>query len=262
MPKPPVLLEEVYAEHIDKENEKNRVERYEGKEEFYHASGAGTCSRKLYYQTVEQANITNPANSTGARIMRLGTLLHNDFEKAFAYYSIYNTKYNTNVLHSYSYGQDFSFKVEKEIQIPELGVRGFYDVVVTDERTGGVFLYDLKSTADYSFKRMFGTTGARTHMQHQEMQLATYGYAVNEECDSKLEGMYLAYYNKNTSIMKYKEVPLNMMSTAYMFWANTKKSHESGLPAFSEGISPVQKWECNYCQYYDHCKPPYKRTRK
>ena len=63
------------------------------------------------------------------------------------------------------------------------------------------------------------------------------------------------YYNKSTSVIKYKEVPLSTMNTAYMFWANIKKEHSKGLPPFQDGVSPVMKWECNYCNFLDHCKP-------
>ena len=90
-------------------------------------------------------------------------------------------------------------------------------------------------------------------MQHHELQLATYGYAVKEE-HGRLDGMYLMYYNKNNSQLSYIEVPLTMLNSAYMFWANISKEHSKGLPPFQEGVSPVMKWECNYCNFLDHCK--------
>ena len=260
---PPVLLENIYSEHIERENEENRKNRYEGNEHYYHASGAGTCSRKLYFQSVVKAEATNPATKTGARIMRLGTLLHNDFEKALLPHTIptiHSTIYsNSNEYTVRSYLGEWNFFVEEEVLISELNVRGFYDALAK-KNSGELYLFDLKSAADYSFKLQFGM-GKRTHMKHQEMQLATYGYAIKEKY-GRLDGMYLAYYNKNTSVMKYKEVPLSTVSMAYMFWANVKKEHSSGLPSFVEAVSPVQKWECNYCQFYDLCKPPYKRIAK
>ena len=41
-----------------------------------------------------------------------------------------------------------------------------------------------------------------------------------------------------------------------MFWANINKQHSLGLPNFEEGVSPVMKWECDYCEFFSHCNPP------
>ena len=118
----------------------------------------------------------------------------------------------------------------------------------------GIILYDIKTAADYSFRKVFNTDKPYT-MKHQELQLSTYGYGVKEKY-GRLDGMYLLYYNKNTSVMKYKQVPLSMLSSAYMFWANINKQHSVGLPNFEDGVSPVMKWECDYCEFKDHCSPP------
>ena len=76
----PVDIEGIYAEYISDQNELNRLNRYEGKEQYYHASGAGSCSRKLYYQSVEQIEPTNLVNPTSKRLLRLGTVMHNDLQ--------------------------------------------------------------------------------------------------------------------------------------------------------------------------------------
>ena len=43
--KSPTDIEGIYNSYLDELQEKNRKERYEGKESWYHASGAGSCSR-------------------------------------------------------------------------------------------------------------------------------------------------------------------------------------------------------------------------
>ena len=43
------MFEQIYHEYLVHQNELNREERYEGNEDWYHASGAGLCSRKLYF---------------------------------------------------------------------------------------------------------------------------------------------------------------------------------------------------------------------
>ena len=244
-------LGQVYAQYLNAENEKNRLERYDGKENFYHASGSGTCSRKLYFQSVAKVEPTNLPNAKSMRIMRLGTILHEDIQNSLILYNINNN--NTSELNK-TVGST-KFLIEEEVIIKELNVRGFFDLVqiLNEGKDGeGFFLYDIKTAADYSFKKVFGT-GITNRMTHQELQLATYGYAIKEKY-GRLDGMYLMYYNKNTSVVKYMEVPLTMLNTAYMFWANINKEHSNGLPPFQDGVSPVMKWECNYCNYLDHCK--------
>ena len=248
---------ELYAHHLRKENQDNTNERYVGREHFYHASGTGMCSRKLYFQSVDKVKPTNLPNNASMRKMRIGTLLHKDIQDSLLFYNnIYNNITNNNIINKKnSEENEISppvYEVEGEIIIEELSVRGFFDVVQNDKL--GVILYDIKTAADYSFRRVFNKEKPYT-MQHQELQLSTYGYGVKEKY-GRLDGMYLLYYNKNTSVMKYKQVPLTMLTSAYMFWANINKQHSIGLPNFDDGVSPVMRWECDYCEFIDHCNPP------
>ena len=253
----------IYAHFLKSKNDENYQKRYVGREHFYHASGAGMCSRKLYFQSVEKVEPTNLPNTASVRRMRLGTLVHEDIQKSLlSYNSIYNNiTNNTNDINiTENIGTSLQavhnpssvYDIEGEIIIEELTVRGFYDFVQDDG--DGVVLYDIKTAADYPFKKTFNTKEPYT-MKHHELQLSTYGYGVKEKY-GRLVGMYLLYYNKNTSVLKYKQVPLSMVGTAYMFWANIKKQHSTGLPNFEDGISPVMKWECDYCGYFEHCNPP------
>ena len=59
----PIDIESIYKDYIDVKQEENRLERYEGNEHWYHASGAGSCSRKLYFESVEKVEPTNPIDS-------------------------------------------------------------------------------------------------------------------------------------------------------------------------------------------------------
>ena len=74
-------IEALYSGFIDAANEENRKKRYEGKEEYFHGSSAGLCSRKHYF-SVNKVDKTNKSQPKGMRIMRLGTVVHNDFEEA------------------------------------------------------------------------------------------------------------------------------------------------------------------------------------
>ena len=253
---------EVYAQYLVAENEKNNQERYVGKEHFYHASGAGMCSRKLYFQSVDKTQPTNIANPASMRKMRLGTIVHNDIQNALILNNNINNNNinNNNINNKYKYNIVKShFVVEGEICIDELNVRGFYDVLEVvgsnDKDASAVYLYDIKTAANYSFQKVFNDKQNNNRMEHHELQVATYGYAL-KEIYGRLDGIYVMYYNKDTSTIKYSTLPLSMLSRAYMFWANINKQHAKGLPNFEDGVSPVMRWECDYCNFYSHCNPP------
>ena len=74
----PVDIEKLYGDYVALKNEENYKERYEGREKYYHGSGAGSCSRKLYFESVEMAEQTNPTDERINRLLRLGTIVHDD----------------------------------------------------------------------------------------------------------------------------------------------------------------------------------------
>ena len=263
----PVDIKEIYKDYALYKREQNRVERYEGNEEWYHASGAGSCSRKIYFESVTQVKPTNEIETKSHRILRLGTILHDDFEKAFKLYNnqvynslVYTTSNNTsNNIHSSKKEnknkEKITFHLEGEVRIEELNVRGFYDIVA-EKKDNGVYLYDLKSTASYSWRMKFGRNKANNEPSiHYELQLGTYGYAIQQKF-GRLDGMFLLFYNKDTSQMKQVEIPESFVSRAYLFWKNVNDEHKMGVPMFRKGVSPVQAWQCKYCQFLDHCNPP------
>ena len=255
----PIDIEGIYEEYINEKQEENRIKRYEGNESWYHASGAGSCSRKLYFESVEQVEPTNKIDSRTKRLLTLGNIVHDDIQKSLTH-TRYNIVHNNNILDSKeeinNKEESVEFHTEGELSIPELNVRGFYDIIV-DDKTGDrkVYLYDIKTCGGYSWSLKFGRKKQFNPSIHYELQLGTYGYAVKEKF-GQLDGMYLYYYNKDTSAMRAVEVPLTYVSRAYLFWRNLNDEHKMGLPGFKVGISPVQKWQCNYCQFKDHCNPP------
>ena len=262
----PVNIKEIYNDYALFKREQNRINRYKGNEDWYHASGAGSCSRKLYYESVEKAEPTNPIERKSHRILRLGTILHDDFEEAFKLYNnkvynslVYNTSNNTSIntgsKKEIKNKEKIQFHMEDEVKLEDLNVRGFYDLVAI-KNDSAVYLYDLKSSASYSWKMKFGRNKANNELSiHYELQLGTYGLAVKEKFGS-LDGMFLLFYNKDNSQMKQVEVPISFVSRAYLFWKNINDEHKMGVPMFRQGVSPVQSWQCRYCQFLDHCNPP------
>jgi CRISPR/Cas system-associated exonuclease Cas4 (RecB family) len=268
----PVDVESIYNDHIVRKNEENYQKRYVGKEQYYHASGTGTCSRKLYYESVELAPTTNPANEKSSRIMRLGTIVHDDLQQALSDTTIYSNTISSNTTYEesiYSKEKDiyniqkesFKYHIEGEVIIESLNVRGFYDLVAVSEVDGSVHLIDFKTMANYSWSRKFGYKNRDPLASvHQEMQLGTYGLAIKEKF-GRLDSMWLYYYNKDNSQMRSYQVPMVMLDRAKAFWTNVNEEHKKGLPMFRERFSPVEDWNCNYCRFLDHCKPPFYKKK-
>ena len=92
----PIDIEGIYRDYIDKKQEQNRVDRYEGNEGWYHASGSGSCSRKLYFESVEKVKPTNPIDKRTKRLLRLGNVVHNDIQDSLTH-TCYNNIHNNNI---------------------------------------------------------------------------------------------------------------------------------------------------------------------
>ena len=263
------MFENIYHEYLIHKNEENRKKRYDGNESWYHASGAGFCSRKLYFESVEKAEPTNLPNKRSMRIMRLGTALHNEIQDSLIYYNnIYNNKDSNNTVNivkdsnnKVNIAEDnwHNFHVEGEIVLEDLNVRGFYDIVMEDSKSSKddtkIRLYDLKTIAGFSYRQKFSRNSIPKPSRNHYMQLATYGLAVKKQF-GRLDSMDLIYYNKDDSRMKSSSVPLDYLGKAKMYWHSIAEEHSRGLPPFRLGTSPTDKWMCDYCQFKNHCKPP------
>jgi len=257
----PIDIEGIYEEYLDELQEKNRKERYEGNEHWYHASGAGSCSRKLYFESVEMVQPTNLIDQRTKRLLNLGNLVHEDIQNSLTRTRNRDNNIDTNrdsliEKEIKNKEKETEFLVEGEIKIEELNVRGFYDIVAKQSvGEQQIYLYDIKTCGGWSWKMKFGRNKKINTSIHYELQLGTYGYAIQKQF-GQLDGMYLYYYNKDDSQMRAVQVPLTYVSRAYLFWRNINDEHKQGLPEFRTGISPVQKWQCNYCQFREHCNPP------
>jgi len=255
------MFEEIYNEYLAHQNDLNKKERYEGNESWYHASGAGFCSRKLYFESVEKAVPTNPPNKRSSRVMGLGTVIHSEIQSSLLYYNNINKDNNKDNINKEYIAKDIlhNFHTEGEIELGDLNVRGFYDVVMedcTDSKDDPyIRLYDIKTISGYGFKQKFSPKFAGEPSRNHYMQLATYGLAVKEKF-SHLDSMDLVYYNKDDSRMKKQSVPLDYLGKARRYWHVINEEHAKGVPNFNLGTSPTQHWMCSYCQYLDHCKPP------
>lgn len=123
-----------------------------------------------------------------------------------------------------------------------------------------VYVYDFKTIGSYPYKLKFGRIANRESNPsiHQELQLSTYAYAIKKEF-GRCDGIYLIYYNKDTSMMKTIEVDMSYMDDAVNFWTSINQIHANPisnnyLPPFQDNVSPVREWECKYCKFKDYCE--------
>ena len=266
----PFNIDNIYNDYIDRKNEENFSDRYTDNLGWYRASSAGFCSRKLYYESVLKSEITNPPDAEMKRKMRLGVIFHDELQGALTetFPSIYiedsnNIEDNSNSLKDilsidtkekdrYSKEKEkYSVHTEGNIEIPDLNVRGHYDVVFEGDK---VYLYDIKTIGAYPWSTRFGTKHKKPQSRQYPLQVGTYGLGVEEKF-GRIDGMYLYYYNKDTSKTRTEEVPMIWKSKAYMYWSGVQEEHAKGLPAMELGSSPEKAWACGYCPFRDVCKP-------
>ena len=145
--------------------------------------------------------------------------------------------------------------MEHPINIPELNVKGFADIVTVDKEDGKVYVYDIKTVNAWSWRFKFGRKYKNTGNPsiHQELQLGTYGYGVMQEF-GRCDGLFLIFYNKDNSDIRIGEVSLDFIDQAYNYWMRVQDLHKNGdLPPMMECESPVMDWECKYCKYKGLC---------
>ena len=141
--------------------------------------------------------------------------------------------------------------MEHPIDVPELNVKGFADIVVELE-SGEIYVCDIKTIGSWSWRFKFGRKKESKPSIHQELQLGSYGYGIKEEF-GRCDGLFLLYYNKDNSDVRQLEVDLEFIDQSYNFLVRVQHLHTDGLPFLQDGESPVMEWECKYCQYKDIC---------
>ena len=246
-------VEKVYHDYlVYLENKRDKTEK------LFHASAAGSCLRKQYYSYYDFPQ--DDKDSKSYRILRLGTIVHEDIADAMELYVGLNSDNST--MTDKNIGKIY---VEEPVEIKELNVVGTFDLGEStywhDNKTKFT-LYDVKTAAAYKWTTMFGRKENRkpNSSNNYKLQLGTYALGIKEKyAPDKIE-MYLLWYNKNTSQMREQLVSPEWIDKALEYWITVNEilkevgiSFEEDLvPGVWEGV-PYQDWECRYCQYYNIC---------
>ena len=230
---------EVYNDYLIKKDAEHQIERKKDNPNSFEASSAGLCMKKHYYKKIEAPK--KPVDSDSLRIMRLGTIMGEDFAKALDGIDSPNTEIYQELL----------------VESKKLGVVGHLDLLIVEDGKG--YLYDWKTANSFKFKKVFTST----ETNNSALQVGTYANAVLEMgvCE-EIVHMGLLYFNKNDS--KMKELILNMdnIDKAKKYWESTNKLVKYAIddqmePEWATGSVPVYKWECGkYCNYSKICNCP------
>jgi CRISPR/Cas system-associated exonuclease Cas4 (RecB family) len=268
-------IERMYSEFLDSKNDDYK-EKYKGLEKWFSASSAGSCYKKHMFKVTEAPQKEMEARSQ--RIMRLGTLVHKDFEDAVKYYIKNKTYANSTPVSgkpTIFYTDDHKFYIEHRIKIPEYNVLGHLDFAVFTKSSNRIVVYDYKTSASYKWRLKFGRIQNRDKNPsfNYEMQLSTYLLGMEQELDCQPEDkeMSIIWYNKDTSRMREERIRLSYVDMAHNYWQelneirdDIKSNNDAELTDYENvnqtlsrhremGV-PFQDWECKYCPYEHICR--------
>ena len=245
------MFEEIYDDYVREEarvhSAKREAERERG---WFSASSAGSCFKQQFYNYVAEAETDTPGNES-LRKMRLGTVMHKEFEKAMKYAE------EKNYL--------FKYFIEYPIELPNLMVKGTLDCAIYNEATLDLVVADWKTIGSYPYKLRFGREKSKNKSKvstNYELQCSTYTEGLLKVINKSVQNArtQLIFYNKDTSRMKTMEISPYMREEAIAYWEDLNDFiDEEGerirhiKPNTCVNV-PAQQWECNYCRFESLCK--------
>jgi len=235
-------IENIYHEHLQAEQVKNS-EKYKKFKGYLSASSAGSCYRKQLHKIRgdDQAEL-KPRNM---RLLRLGTIVHNDIEQAV------NTWVDSNE------PVDLKVLTEHRIIIKELNVLGHLDLctynIYAGDVIGNIEVWDYKTCGSYKWRLKYGRGAINKIDKRYALQVATYGMGMGRELGESEVTLGLLWYNKDTSSLRKEYIPDTWMDDALEYWTEMKEIGEEvekpeDLDVGDVGV-PFDNWECRYCPY-------------
>jgi len=244
-------LKEIYNDYLTEKGSINKLNyKKKNPNKYYRASAAGHCFKKHWY-SINGYEGTSTGDDRSKRLLRLGTIVHEDIEKAIDWY---DNKISDDLSNEY----DVSFHTEYGVLIEELNVMGSADIVLLDSE-GTASVLDIKTTHSYKWKMMFGRNKEKSPSRMYELQLGTYALGVcnQENVNPDSISLYLVYYKKDDSSMKYVDVNPVWMDNAAEYWVTLNETlslvkEEADIPRDTLNV-PIENWECRYCQFESIC---------
>jgi hypothetical protein len=243
------MFKEIYYNYLGYTNKLAQIKRTKSKTDgWLSASSAGSCYKKQYYNIIK-AIPTNPPSEEALSRMRLGTLMHKDFEDAMS-------------LMIDTGNEQYDYYTEYPVKLKDLKVGGTLDMAIHDKSSNQLFVGDLKTIGSYPYKLRFGRDRMKNRSKvssNYELQVCTYAIALSNELQLPNVIPMLVYYNKDTSRIKTVEIPFSFMDEAQQYWEDTRDIIDELGDDFNEidansmvGV-PFSDWECGYCEFKDKC---------
>lgn len=239
-------IPEIYNTYLNTLRDKNK-EKYKDHKGWFSASAAGSCYRKMMYRAMHID--TAPPDAKSNRILRLGTIVHDDFEKSIDLYKESNKADSVEIV------------TEHRIELPEIKVVGHLDIGIVYKDEEKIHVYDLKTCGAYKWRLKFGRMQNRDKNPsvNYELQIGTYGMGLGREFEITNIDLTLLWYNKDTSMVRNESINSYWIEEAYEYWldlnevAEEVEKPEELIPGESPNV-PVYGWECKYCEFKDtHC---------
>ena len=235
-----INIQNIYHEYLLNQGKKHK-KKYEKFKGWFSASTAGSCFRKQWYKKEGYDEIA--PEERPMRVMRLGTLVHKDLEKAILEYN------KANKDEEY----DISIYSEFQIKLPDLNVVGHLDLAVDNQEK--LFVYDVKTAHSFKWKKLFGRNVDPNPSVNYQLQLGTYALGMlnhlgREEEANNVE-LGLIWYRKDDSMMKTQIISNEWIKNAFYYWVELNETlDEEGLPEIGSHNTPVYNWECKYCPFH------------
>ena len=244
-----VNIIDIYNSYLLDISVKENKRRQKNQDKFS-ASSAGYCFRKQWYKVNGYEQIDMDERSL--RLLRLGTIVHRDLEKAVNRFVEFPMLYK-------QYSPSSKAYTEHKVTIPELNVVGHLDVAVIDGDE--VQIYDLKTAHSFKWKKVFGRNVDPNPSVNYQLQLGTYGLGMLEKLKDEEKDYHvklnLIWYKKDDSMMKVQPIADTWIDDAFEYWAELNEEVEVNgePPEIGTHNVPIYNWECKYCPYHKiHCK--------
>ena len=244
-------LDQIYHEWLLEEDRINKEKRYSDNPTALHISMGGHCYLKHWFQKHSDKYPQKESDPKSMRVMRLGTLVHKDYEAAIIFWLEKN------------HPKVYKHFVTMEIKVVYTeNVLGHPDIYIVSVNKDKLIVIDIKTIHTYKWKMKFIQDDPNPNFFY-ENQLASYALAIAKKEKIKLENieMYIYWYKKDDSITKLVPVGNYFLAEAGAYWKDidyfVNNNDENSLAQITPKQTPhcpSYKWECGkYCGWTEHC---------
>jgi hypothetical protein len=264
--KPLIGLDSVYKHYLDKV--KYNPKEYDEKRDkpVHRASMGGRCHKLQKYHTdtmeidIKQEDGTivkqtvrrfepKPLDYNTKKIFRIGELTHGELQEAFKW-----------LIDDANADKDYyELRMEQKVTIVLFGLEidGHYDAVLINHKTKTITVYDIKTMNPRAFSFF---KKAPTSKLGYNIQLGSYVIDIKREFqDYDITVVLSAVSKDNSEILEVcldEDSLIEDANNYYKMLATSMKMDINQIIPVQHPFSPMENWECNYCNYNHICTSP------